>query len=88
MLSLMEGLESFSTDSEKWRSYLRRLYLFSMGEFKTEEDREERKEPEGEDSNNSIVVEEEKKAEGEEEAKQPAQEEVKDVPQGKSMSTP
>ena len=87
MLGLMEGLESFSTDSEKWHSFLRRLYLFSMGEFKTEEDREERKEPEGEDSNNGIVVEEEKKAEGEEEAKQPAREEVKEVPQGKSIST-
>lgn len=36
MLTILEGLESFEPTSEKWHTYFRRLYLFSMGEFKTE----------------------------------------------------
>ena len=38
MLGILEGLESFQPDSEKWRQFLRRLYLLSMGEYTTEDD--------------------------------------------------
>ena len=38
MLGILEGLESFQPDSEKWRQFLRRLFLLSMGEYTTEED--------------------------------------------------
>ena len=48
MLGILEGLESFQPDSEKWRQFLRRLFLLTMGEYRAEEDqaREERKEEE------------------------------------------
>ena len=36
MLSIMEGLESYTPESDKWHTYFRRLYLLSMGEFRTE----------------------------------------------------
>ena len=35
MLGILEGLESYQPDSEKWRQFLRRLYLLTMGEFTT-----------------------------------------------------
>ena len=86
MLAIMEGLESYPIDSDKWRSHLRRLYLFSMGEFKTERVEKETKEPEVEDNNNKIVVGEEKKDGRDEESKESVQEEAKDPPQGKFRS--
>ena len=38
-MSILEGLESYPSDSEQWQSRLRRMYLLSMGVFKTEDDR-------------------------------------------------
>merc|ERR1712110_474759 len=40
MLIIMEGLESYAPDSEKWHTFLRRLYLLSMGEYRTEKEPE------------------------------------------------
>lgn len=85
MLIIMEGLESYAPDSEKWHTFLRRLYLLSMGEYRTEkepekvedEEKKEVKEPDVEDSNSSIVKDEEAK---DEESKAPAKEEEASFP--------
>ena len=81
MLGIMEGLESYSTDSNNWHMYLRRLYLLSMGEYKTEIEEEKPKEADAEDSNSSIVIDDSKKTE--EESKETCNDDYKNPPQGK-----
>jgi len=33
MMNIIEGLESFPSSSDQWKSYLRQLYLLSMGNY-------------------------------------------------------
>ena len=36
MMSILEGLESYETDSPQWQARLRQLYVLSMGEYRAE----------------------------------------------------
>ena len=43
-MNIIEGLESFPSNTDQWKSYLRQLYLLSMGNYLREGEKVEPKE--------------------------------------------